>query len=178
MKADRWSFKLAFVSLMTVSAFQLACQFPGLVSFILIPISWIIYMIALLVISAMALYCFVKKGLRRGGSILLALLLPVLLWWPINWAADVVHLGITTGFGGGQLGNSKSSDGDFVVYDWSVGFAGGPNRFLIHDVTDEIALPMTKHTHPSSSENGFGEECAGKVRRLIGHYYVCSFSGF
>jgi hypothetical protein len=104
------------------------------------------------------------------------LLLPVLLWRPLNWAADVVHLGLTAGFGAGQLGaSSRSSDGSFVAYDWSVGLAGGPNTFLIHDVTEEIALPLAQHTHPPSSEVGFGEGCAGRVHRLIRHYYVCSF---
>jgi hypothetical protein len=65
-------------------------------------------------------------------------------------------------------------DGSFEVYDWSVGFAGGPNIFLIHDVSDEIALPMAQHKRPQNAENGFGEECAGKVERLVGHYYVCT----
>lgn len=161
---------------MTVAALELVCQLPGWVSFVLIPISLIIYGIALLVILAVAGYCFFKKGPRRGASVLLALLLPVSLWRPINWAADMVHLGITAGFGGGQLGvPSKSSDGNFVAYDWSVGLAGGPNTFLIHDVTDEIALPLAQQTHPPSSENALGKECAGKVRHLIGHYYVCNF---
>jgi len=176
MEADRLSFKLALVSLVTVAALGLLCQLPGWVSLVLIPISLIFYGTALFVILAMAVYCFVKKCPKRGISVLLALLLPVLLWRPINRAADVVHLGITSGFGGGQLGApSKSSDGNFVAYDWSVGLAGSPSTFLIHDVTDEIALPMAKHTHPPTSENGFGEECAGKVRRLISHYYVCNF---
>ena len=78
------------------------------------------------------------------------------------------------GFGAGQLGSSsRPTDDSFVVYDWSVGLAGA-NTFLIHDVSDEIALPMAQHTHSPNSENGWGEECAGKVRRLINHYYVCN----
>jgi hypothetical protein len=84
-------------------------------------------------------------------------------------------LGLTAGFGIGQLGTTpRVKDDSFVVYDWSVGFAGGPNIFLIHDVSDEIALPMAQHKQPPNSENGFGEECAGKVERLVGHYYVCT----
>lgn len=176
MGTDRWTFRFAFVSLMTLAALDLVCQLPGLVSFVLIPISLIIYGIAFIAILAMTADCFGKNRPRRGCSILLALLLPVVMWRPINWAADVAHVGITCGFGGGQLGAaSKSSDGDFVTYDWSVGFAGGPKRFLIHDATDEIALPLAQHAHRPSSENGFGEDCAGKARRLINHYYVCSF---
>jgi hypothetical protein len=100
----------------------------------------------------------------------------MLLWSTIGWATDYVHLGLTAWCGYGQLGSPpKSNGGQFTTYDWSVGLAGGPNTFLIHDVTDEIALPMAQHTHPSISENGFGEEGAGKVRHLVGHYYVCTF---
>lgn len=176
MEADRWSFRLPLVSLMTVAALQFLCQLPGLVSFVLIPISFIIYRIALFAIVAIAVYMFVKKGPRMGASVLLAALLPVLLWRPINWAVDVAHVGITVGFGGGQLGTPpKSNDDSFVVYDWSVGFAGSQNTFLIRDVTDGIALPLARPAHPPRSENGFEEECGGKVRRLISHYYICSF---
>ncbi len=56
----------------------------------------------------------------------------------------------------------RVKDDSFVVYDWSVGFAGGPNIFLIHDVSDEIALPMAQHNQPQRAENGFGKECAAK----------------
>lgn len=154
---------------------ELVCELPGSVSFVLIPVSLLSYVVASLVVLGMAVYSFIKERPRSGTSVLLMLLLPVLLWWPINWAADVVHIELTTRFGVGQFGApSKSSDGRFEVYDWSVGLAGA-NRFLIHDVTDEITLPVVQHTHPLSSENGFGEECAGKVQRLIGHYYICSF---
>lgn len=106
---------------------------------------------------------------------LLVTVLPALLWLPINRSAEFVHLGLTAGFGVGQLGvPSKPNDSDFAVYDWSVGFAG-TNTFLIHDVTDEIALPKAQHKQPAASENGFGEECAGNARRLVSHYYVCTF---
>lgn len=176
VEADRWSFRLPLVSLITVAALQLLCQLPGLVSLVLIPISLIIYGIAFFAIAAIAIYRFARKGSRTGASVLLAALLPVLLWRPINWVADVVHVGITVGLGGGQLGTPpKSSDDGFVVYDWSVGLAGGPNTFLIRDVTDEIASPSAQHAPPPRSEDGFEEECGGKVRRLISHYYVCSF---
>jgi hypothetical protein len=128
--------------------------------------------VAILAISA---YCITQKRPRRAGSVLLILLIPMLLWRPTVWAAEYVHLALTAGFGAGQIGSSsKSNDDSFAVYDWSVGLAGGPNTFLIHDVSDEIALPMAQHKHPEDSENGFGEECAGKVRRLIDHYYVCT----
>ena len=171
---DRWSFKPGLVSLLTVTALNLLCSLPGSVSFLLIPLSLLGYSIALIAILAITIYFVIKKRPRRGASVVLVVLLPVLLWSPIIWATDLTHLGITAGLGIGQLGVSKSNRGDFTAYDWSVGFAGS-NTFLIRDVTDEIALPMARHTHPASSENDFEEECVGKVRHLVSHYYICSF---
>ena len=173
---DLWSFKPALVSLLTVASLQFVCQLPGWVSTLLIPITLLGYAVALFSILIVAVYCIIKKHPRRGASIFSMLLLPVLFWLPINRAADLVHLGLTAGFGIGQLGvPSKSSDGSFIAYNWSVGLAISPGTFLIHDATDEIALPPAQHTHPPDSEMGFGEECAGTVRRLVRHYYVCSF---
>jgi hypothetical protein len=173
--AERWSFKPVLVSLLIIAAIELVCQLPGSVSFILIPLSLLGYAVALVAVLAMALYFLIKKRPRRGASVLMVFLLPVLLWVPINRAADLVHLGLTVGFGAGQLGAAKSSDSNFAAYDWSVGLAGGPNRFLIHDVTGEIALPTAQRRHPPDFDDGFWEECAGKVRRLAPNYYVCSF---
>jgi hypothetical protein len=176
MEIDQWSFRPGLVSILTVTALELICQTPGTASFFMIPISLLGYAIGSIAIFATTVFLLVKKRQRRAASIFLVFLLPLLLWRPINWAADMAHLGLTVGFGTGQLGvTSESRGNDFAAYDWSVGLAGGPNTFLIHDVTDEIALPMVQHTHPSSSEDGFGEECAGKVHRLVGHYYICSF---
>ena len=173
---DGWSLKPAIASLTMVAVLTILCQLPGSVSFVLIPLSVLGYGVAAIVILAVAAYCIVRKRPRRGASVLLILIFPMLLWRPINWAADFVHLGLTAGFGVGQLGrSSRSNDGSFVVYDWSVGLAGGPNTFLIHDSSDEIVLPISQHAHPLSSENGLEEECAGKARRLIRHYYVCTF---
>jgi hypothetical protein len=150
------------------------CGLPE-VSFIFLPfISVAVCAIASIVLLVVTLVFAVKSRPRKAASILLALIAPILLWWPINWAADCVHLGMTVGFGARM--NVSGSDGNgFAAYDWSVGFAGGPSRFLIHDETDEIALPIAQHTHPLSTENGFGEDCAGKVNHLLGHYYICSF---
>jgi hypothetical protein len=173
---DFWSFKPALVALITVAVLVLLCQLPGLISFVLVPLLFLGYRIAFLVIGAIAVYCVIKKRPRRAVSVLFVVLLPVLMWRPVNWAADLIHLGLTVGLGVGQLVTpSSSKSGDFVTYDWSVGFAGGPNTFLIHDSTDEIVLPISQHAHPLSSSNGFEEECAGKARRLIRHYYVCTF---
>ncbi len=172
---DLWSFKPALTSLMTVAVLTFLCQLPGTVSFLLIPLSLLGFVVTSFTILILAGYCLAKRRPRRGASLFLILLLPVLLWRPTIFVADLVHLGLTAGFGIGQLGNTpRVKDDSFVVYDWSVGFAGGPNIFLIHDVSDEIASPMAQHKQPRSSENGFGEECAGKVKRLVGHYYVCT----
>lgn len=173
-RTDGWSVKPALASLTTVAVLILLCQLPGSLSFVLIPLSALGFGLAAVIILVMAAYCFIKKCPRRASSVLLVLLLPVLLWRPTIWAAEFVHLGLTVGFGAGQLGSSsRPTDDSFVVYDWSVGLAGA-NTFLIHDVSDEIALPMAQHTHSPNLENGWGEECAGKVRRLINHYYVCN----
>lgn len=172
---DRWSFKPALVSLATVAVLALLCQLPGTVSFLLIPLTLLGFAVTSFTILIVAGYCLAKRRPRRGASVFFILLLPALLWRPTIFAANLAHLGLTAGFGIGQLGTTpRVKDDSFVVYDWSVGFAGGPNIFLIHDVSDEIALPTAQRKQPQSSENGFGEECAGKVERLVGHYYVCT----
>jgi hypothetical protein len=173
---DRWSLRLGLVSLAAIAVVELICKLPGLVSFVMIPLSLLGYMVGLIVILATTVYLVLKRRPRRGASVFLIFLLPALLWWPINWADDLVHLGLTVGFGIGQDGVvSTTNSRDFKAYDWSVGLAGGPSTILIHDVTDDIALPISQHTHPPSDEGGFAEECAGKVRHLAGHYYVCTF---
>jgi hypothetical protein len=176
VRMDRWSFWPGFAALVTVAVLTLLCKLPGPVGFLLMPISFVCYIITTIVILIAVVIFIAKKSPRRAASLLLVLITPVLLWSPINWVTDCVHLGLTAGFGGGQLGSSSRPSGsEFTAYDWSVGLAGGPNTFLIHDVTDQIALPMAQHTNPADSENGFGVECAGKVRHLLGHYYVCTF---
>jgi hypothetical protein len=174
MRRDCWSLKPALVSLTTVTAVALLCQLPGSVSFLLIPLSAIGFAIASFVILVIAVYCVVKRRPRRGVSMLLLFLLPVLFWRPVNWVATMAHLGLTVGFGAGTSGVEGGSDSNFAAYDWSVGLAGGPSTFLIHDVTDEVALPTAQHTHHTSSQHGLRQECANRVRRLIGHYYVCA----
>lgn len=171
---DRWSLKLGLVSLATVAATAVICQLPGTVSFFLVPIAALSFAAGSIIVLGATVFLVAKKRPRTGASISLIVLLPLILWSPMIRAAELAHLGLTAGFGVGQLGSSSSNGSDFIVYDWSVGLAGA-NTFLIHDETDEIALPMSKHTHPLSSEDGFGEECAGRVKHLVGHYYVCSF---
>jgi len=173
---DCWSLKPALMSLLVVAVLDLICGIPGSVSFLMIPLSLLGYGISFIAILATAAYCLLKKRPRRGSSVLLVFLLPFLLWRPIIWAADVAHLGLTVGLGVGQLGTpSTSSDKSFTAYDWSVGLVTNPQTFLIHDETDDVALPMAKHVHAASSTNDLEEYCAENVRHLIGHYYVCNF---
>lgn len=76
----------------------------------------------------------------------------------------------------GQLGSpSLATDRKFAAYDWSIGLSISPSIFLVHDATNEIALPIAQHTQPPSAELGFAEECAGKVHHVIGHDYICTF---
>lgn len=175
-ETDRWSVKPALACLIAVAVLQLVCQIPGMVSFFLIPLSALGYVLLAIAALGIAAYCFIKRRARRGASSLLVLLLPALLWVPINWVADVIHIGLTRGLGVGQHGSpSLSTDGKFAMYDWSVGLSISPSIFLVHDTTDEIALPISQHTQPPSAELGFAEECAGKVHHVIGHDYICAF---
>jgi hypothetical protein len=164
---DRWLIWPAFASVGGVAVVTLICGLPGVVSFVLIPLSLLLYAIAALALSIAVVISAARRRPRRAGSLLLALIAPVLLWSPINWAAEYAHLGLTVAL------DSPDRSG-FAVYDWSVGLVGGPNTFLIHDVTDEIARPAAPTAEAARSEGGFAEDCAGRVRHLLGHYYVCT----
>jgi hypothetical protein len=173
---DRLLLWPGLVATAAVLCLTFLCGLPGLVSFVLIPTSVLGYLAAVVALCVFALVLLIRRRPRQAASVVIAILMPALLWAPITWAADCLHLALTAGFGAGQLKSRSKPDGEqFGVYDWSIGLAGGPNTFLIHDVTDDIALPIARHIHPLSSENGFGEECSGKVKHLIGHYYVCTF---
>jgi hypothetical protein len=149
---------------------------PSLIGFVVRLSTVLALPCAAIVALGFAIVFAVKGRPRRAVSALLAIVIPALLWIPTVWTIDYAHLALTTGFGVGQIGSSTKSDrGQFSIHDWSVGFAGGPNTFLIHDPTDEISLPLSQHKQPIASEMGFGEDCAGKVRHLLGHYYVCTF---
>lgn len=173
--ADRWAAWPAFAALVTALVLAFFTSLPGMVSFLLIPFAVFgapLFGAGLIIVAVAAA---VKRRPRMAASLLVAVLLPVLLWTPIRWTADCLHLGLTVWTGAGQLGRSSRPDGTpFEVLDWSVGLAGGPNTFLIYDVTDEIPLPPKLHKRPIASEQGWGEDCAGKATHLLGHYYVCT----
>lgn len=153
----------------------LACKIPSPINLLLMFSTTAGCLLACISLLALAVFLAFAKTPRRSASVLAAIVLPVLLWQPIIWAADYVHLGLTVGLGIGQMGQIESSNAKtFKAYDWSIGFAGS-NTFLIWDGTDEIAQQAQLHHHPLSDEQGLGEDCAGKSEHLIGHYYVCSF---
>jgi len=162
------------VSLVTVTSLLFLCSLPGTLGFLLIPITVLgtpAFGIGLLVWS---LILFFRRRPRKAISILFALLAPVLLFRPIIWVSDCLHLGLTVGFGLAQLGpNKKPDSSQILVADWSTGLAGGPDTFLLHDSSDQVALPESQHTRPDPLQGGVGEDCSGKVRRVLGHYYVC-----
>ena len=166
---------LAVAAVVAVTVLTFVCGIPGWVSFLAIPLSLFAYAVAALTILLWVLFLGVRRRPRKAASVLLALLAPVALWTPIAWTADYMHLALTVGFGLGTIGPTPKDGGAFVVYDWSTGLAGGPVTFLIYDMTDEIALPPLAQKRPLALQNGFGEECRGKSRRLLRHYYVCTF---
>lgn len=173
---DHWAVWPTLATLAIALVVAIFCTLPGIVSFLLIPLTVLGALMVGAGLTVMALVLAVRRRPCIAVSILIAVLLPVLLWKPITWTADCMHLALTVWTGTGQLGRSAKPDGrSFAAYDWSVGLAGGANTFLIYDATDEIALPLTLHKQPIASEQGFGEDCAGEVTHLLGHYYVCTF---
>ena len=171
---DRWLLWPAATALAAVTVLTFLCGLPGIISFILTPLAVLGFLVvaATLIVSVCVLVA--RRCLRKAASVALALFLPILFRAPIIWAALCLHLGLMIEYGVGQLGHVPVADGQqFAVYDWSTGFAGSPGTFVIHDVTDEIALPLAQHTRPATVENGWGEECAARVRHLLGHYYLC-----
>lgn len=68
-------------------------------SFLLIPLSRVGYLAAALARVAASVGFAARKLPRKAASALIALATPILLWVPINWAADCVHLGLTAEFG-------------------------------------------------------------------------------
>lgn len=173
---DRWLWRPAVMLLFGAFCLAELCGLPGTVSFILILLVGVGWPApALILLFPAGLYA-VRGKVRKATSVLFAALLPILLWRPICWMADCAHIALTVGLGVGEIGSGSAAKTDrFTTYDWSVGLAGGPDTFLIYDATDEIALPLALHKSPIATENGFGEDCAGRVSHLIGHYYRCTF---
>lgn len=173
---DRWLWPPVAILFAIAFCLALLCGLPGIVSFILIPLVGLGWPVVAAILLIPAVVHGVRGKLRKATSVALAVLFPILAWNPICWMADCAHVVLTAGLGGGQIGSNPVAKTDrFATYDWSVGLAGGPNTFLIYDATDEIALPLSEHKSPLTAENGFGEDCAGRVSHLFAHYYRCTF---
>jgi hypothetical protein len=122
-------------------------------------------------------YFLWKRRWRAALTGVIAPTLCVALAFPLARSpAHYVHLLVTRHTYDAQITLLPGTLGHrFGSFDWSTGFAGGPSTFLIFDESDEIALPIQKHTADPSAEPGFEESCADRVQHLQGHYYVCTF---
>jgi len=187
---DRWLYWPApvVVVLMTILCFIVGL--PGTLSFLMIPLSVLLFLLIAVAIIIFLCTFIYQRQFRKAISVALALALPVFLGAQIQWVADCLHLALTVTYGFGVLNPYQArhagalvefspvppdSTKPFAFYDWSVGLAGGPSTFLIHDISDEVALPVYQSRDSSKTEYSIGEFCRGKVRHLVGHYYVCVF---
>jgi hypothetical protein len=181
LSVDSWLFQPSLILLTALTVASLCCGIPGPLSLLLIPLSLIGFPIAGIVCLGLAAVSFWKRAPRKGASYLLAILLSVALFRPINWISDVIHVGLSAGLGVGQIGKSyQSADDRFVAYDWSVGLVPNGDTFLIFDATDEILLPLSQHVRLKESKAQYVEMCSGQgqnhsVSHLIGHYYICTW---
>jgi hypothetical protein len=173
-RADGWLLWPTISAMAVATGLMFGCGLPGVVSLVFIPLTVLGFILSGIVLLVVALLLVIRGKPRRASSFVAAVLMPALLWHQINWIADCLHLGVTVEFGRGVAGPYKASsdESQFKVFDWSVGLAGGPSRFLIHDTTDEIATPLAQHKHPVA--DGIEEVCAAKVTHLLGHYFVCT----
>lgn len=171
---DSWVPMPALAATACVAILLFLCSLPGQLGFILIPLTFFALLAAPIAVVVISIALALKRRPRRAVSALLILVLPILLWGGITWIDDCLHMWLTESFGFGQVGtNSRPDQIGFSTADWSTGLAGGPSTFLIHDLSDQVALPVARHSHPDPLEGGIGEDCSGTVRHLLGHYYVC-----
>jgi hypothetical protein len=173
---DRWMISPIIAALAGFAIFVFVVTLPGPIGFSLYFYSlFLLPAFGLLMLIGAILFC-AKKNFRRAASLLLAIIAPLVLRVPIAWAANYVHLGLTVWFGFGVLGPIPQPDAHgFAVYDWSYGLVSNGNTFLIRDDTGRISLPMDRQVNGLNSQNGWFEQCAGKVDHLLGHYYLCEF---
>ena len=174
-RRDRWFVWPTVATLAASLAVALWCTLPGPVSALLVPLTAYGAQPLGAGLLVVAFVVAVTRRRRMAVSILVAVVLPALLWKPILWTADCLHLALTVGTGAGQLGRPPDPDGPFVAYDWSVGFAGATYTFLIYDATDAIARVQPPAKRSTAAQREIFDECAGKVTHLLGHYYVCTF---
>lgn len=175
---DRWLVWPAIVAPLATVFLLFLCQMPNSVGFVLILVLGFGWPLVLGLVFSISVVMLVMRRFRLGTSIVLAPLSVIILWVPLVQAATYLHLGLTI-LATAELSRAygKSSNvQQLTVYDWSTGLAGGPATLLIRDPSDEIASPLVKHQVSALPGAEIEEECAGKVRHLVGHYYLCTFS--
>jgi hypothetical protein len=97
----------------------------------------------------------------------------LLLQQPIVTCSDYIHLLIYESTYAKEIAAGGMPEGErFAAFDWSIGFAGSNNRFVIFDESDGIASARLVQSK-ALTQSGFAESCAGKVRHIRGHYYLC-----
>lgn len=118
--------------------------------------------------------------LRRWRSTVTAAVLPIailILTRPYAvQASHEVHLWRMRADYDARVAASPLVNGyHFVVWDWSVGFAGGPVTLLVYDESDEIGMPVDKQRFRLGVKDGVADSCSGKAYHLSRHYFVCNF---
>jgi hypothetical protein len=174
-KFDRWMWWPTACTVAMELLFLSLVELPGLLGIRLFLLAIVACPTLALLLVGMTCVLAWHRQPRRAASTLAAVVAPVLLLGPTRLMALYVHLGLTLAFGIGYLSPNSLEGQNLAIYDWTTGYAGGPNTFLIHDVTDAIALPLTKVVPPAWRDYDLFAECAGKVQPLIGHYYVCFY---
>ena len=178
LRTDRWLLWPAIVTLLATIFLLFVCQMPGLIGFVLALVLGLGWPFALGLVLLVAVVMLVMHRVRLAASLVLAPLCVTISWTLLVQAATYLHLGITVlvSMEPSRASGKTSNVQQLTVYDWSTGLAGGPTTLLIRDVSDEIASPLVKHRTWASQGVGTEEECAGKVRHLVDHYYLCTFT--
>ncbi len=173
-KFDRWMWWPTACTVAMTAMFVFVGDLPGPLNIVLVVWALVAGPAVALLLIWLTCVLALRRRQRRAASTLLAVAVPALLLVPMELVADYVHLGLMLTFGIGIIGPMPPAGLPVAVYDWSTGFAGTNNTFLIHDITDAIAQPLTNGVPQAWRGNGWFGECAGKVQHLIGHYYICN----
>lgn len=135
------------MSLATVAATAIICQLPRTLSFFFVPIAALSFAAGSIIVLGTTTFLVAKKRPRTGASISLDCSAPSDTLVADDPSRRVRAPWAYSGIWGRSAWLLFVEREWFHCHDWSVGLAGA-NTFLIHDVTDEIALPLSKHTHP------------------------------
>ena len=171
-KVDKWLWRPVVIALPVLALIKLLIQLPGDLNIVIIPLSLLAVAAALGALIWAALAGARRAQWRRAVSFLAVPVLVTVLWSPLDWIDDRIHLWLTVTFGVGQIGPTQDADGGrYRIHDWSTGLAGGPNTFLIEDPSDRVAGPVSPN---SAGDESVAAACTGKVERLWTHFYVCT----